>query len=156
MKGEHLKKQLQQFSLGGREISLKDLTKSPPTANSENCFCRYSLVFCPRLAGETLSYSVKFGLLPAKSLPSANLHKNIGRNTRFSEPIRGSQGMADGINLVLQIQFGLPSAPSLRNANSHKNIGDKTPSPLTCLGVLRGTPLSRAGKGRWVLGRGEQ
>ena len=35
-----------QVWLGGREISLKDLTKSPPTANSENCFCRYSLVFC--------------------------------------------------------------------------------------------------------------
>ncbi len=30
----------------------------------------------PRLAGESLSYSVKFGLLPATSLPSANLHKN--------------------------------------------------------------------------------
>ena len=29
----------------------------------------------PRLAGETLSYSVKFGLLPAKSLRNANLHK---------------------------------------------------------------------------------
>ena len=36
MKGEHLKKQLQQFSLGGREISLKDLTKSPPTADRSN------------------------------------------------------------------------------------------------------------------------
>ena len=35
----------------------------------------------------------------------------------------------------------------------HKNIGYKTPSPLTCLGVLRGTPLSRARKGKRVLGR---
>ena len=64
--------------MGGREITLKDITESPPTANSENQFCRYSLVFCPRLAGETLSYSVKFGLLPATSLPQANLHKLSG------------------------------------------------------------------------------
>ncbi len=46
-------------------------------ANSENCFCRYSLVFCLRLAGKTLSYSVKFGLLPAISLRNANLRKNF-------------------------------------------------------------------------------
>ena len=41
-----------QFWLGGTEISLKDITELPPTANSENWFCRYSLVFCPRRTGK--------------------------------------------------------------------------------------------------------
>ena len=41
-----------QFWLGGTEISLKDITELPPTANSENRFCRYSLVFCPRRTGK--------------------------------------------------------------------------------------------------------
>ena len=83
-----------QLWLGGREHTLEDSTESPPTANSENYFCRYSLVFCPRLAGKTLSYSVKFGLLPATSLRNANLRKNFEKT------------------LVTQNQSGIPKGSS--------------------------------------------
>ena len=41
-----------------------------------------------------MSYSVKFGLLPAKSLPSANLHKNIGDKTPSPLTVQDSKGLS--------------------------------------------------------------
>ena len=41
-----------------------------------------------------MSYSVKFGLLPATSLPQANLHKNIGYKTPSPLTVQDSKGLS--------------------------------------------------------------
>ena len=46
---------------------------SSSEADGTNLVLQIKLVCRPQLAGKTLSYSVKFGLLPATSLRNANL-----------------------------------------------------------------------------------
>ena len=67
---------------------------------AESILWKIQLNLRPRLAGKTLFYSVKFGLLPAKSLRNANLRKNFGKKTLAAENQSGiPKGEADRMNL---------------------------------------------------------